>query len=408
MPFVLEPFQLDAVHRLKKGCILNGGTGSGKSLTGLSYYYLQNGGSEEYLLGGEYTPMKNPRDLYIITTAQKRDKLEWQGELIHFYMYTDPEYSMYQNKVIVDSWNNISKYRKVHGAFFLFDEDRVKGNGEWVKSFLDITRKNDWIILSATPGDKWTDYIPVFVANGFFKNKTQFNREHVIFSPYVKYPKVQRYFGMKKLQKLRNQILVNMDFARKTVQHHIDVPCEYDQYLYKSTLKNRWDPFNKKPFKDAAGLYYGLRKIVNSDVSRENALLGLLKVHNKVIVFYNFDYELDILREALKRKDMPFTEYNGHKHEPIPETDRWVYLVNYMAGAEGWNCTETDAMIFYSQNYSYSTTIQAAGRIDRLNTPFTDLYYYHFKSKASIDLMIARALKEKRDFNESKYYSKLF
>ena len=408
MPFVLEPFQLDAVHRLKKGCILNGGTGSGKSLTGLSYYYLQNGGSEEYLLGGEYTPMKNPRDLYIITTAQKRDKLEWQGELIHFYMYTDPEYSMYQNKVIVDSWNNISKYRKVHGAFFLFDEDRVKGNGEWVKSFLDITRKNDWIILSATPGDKWTDYIPVFVANGFFKNKTQFNREHVIFSPYVKYPKVQRYFGTKKLQKLRDQILVNMDFARKTVQHHIDVLCEYDQYLYKSTLKNRWDPFNKKPFKDAAGLYYGLRKIVNSDVSRENALLGLLKVHNKVIVFYNFDYELDILREALKRKDIPFAEYNGHKHEPIPETDRWVYLVNYMAGAEGWNCTETDAMIFYSQNYSYSTTIQAAGRIDRLNTPFTDLYYYHFKSKASIDLMIARALKEKRDFNESKYYSKLF
>lgn len=408
MPFVLEPFQLDAVHRLKKGCILNGGTGSGKSLTGLSYYYLQNGGSEEYLLGGEYTPMKNPRDLYIITTAQKRDKLEWQGELIHFYMYTDPEYSMYQNRVIVDSWNNISKYRKVHGAFFLFDEDRVKGNGEWVKSFLDITRKNDWIILSATPGDKWTDYIPVFVANGFFKNKTQFNREHVIFSPYVKYPKVQRYFGTKKLQKLRDQILVNMDFARKTVQHHIDVLCEYDQYLYKSTLKNRWDPFNKKPFKDAAGLYYGLRKIVNSDVSRENALLGLLKVHNKVIVFYNFDYELDILREALKRKDIPFAEYNGHKHEPIPETDRWVYLVNYMAGAEGWNCTETDAMIFYSQNYSYSTTIQAAGRIDRLNTPFTDLYYYHFKSKASIDLMIARALKEKRDFNESKYYSKLF
>lgn len=408
MPFVLEPFQLDAVHRLKKGCILNGGTGSGKSLTGLSYYYLQNGGSEEYLLGGEYTPMKNPRDLYIITTAQKRDKLEWQGELIHFYMYTDPEYSMYQNKVIVDSWNNISKYRKVYGAFFLFDEDRVKGNGEWVKSFLDITRKNDWIILSATPGDKWTDYIPVFVANGFFKNKTQFNREHVIFSPYVKYPKVQRYFGTKKLQKLRDQILVNMDFARKTVQHHIDVSCEYDQYLYKSTLKNRWDPFNKKPFKDAAGLYYGLRKIVNSDVSRENALLALLKVHNKVIVFYNFDYELDILREALKRKDIPFAEYNGHKHEPIPETDRWVYLVNYMAGAEGWNCTETDAMIFYSQNYSYSTTIQAAGRIDRLNTPFTDLYYYHFKSKASIDLMIARALKEKRDFNESKYYSKLF
>lgn len=408
MPFTLEPFQLDAVHRLKKGCILNGGTGSGKSLTGLSYYYLQNGGGEEFLKGGEHTPMKNPKDLYIITTAQKRDRLEWQGELIHFYMYTDPEYSMYKNKVIVDSWNNISKYKKVFGGFFIFDEDRIKGNGEWVKSFLNIARKNDWIVLSATPGDKWSDYIPIFVANGFFKNKTQFNHEHVVFSPYTKYPKVLRYFGTKKLQKLRDQILINMDFVRQTIQHHIDVPCDYDQYLYKSTLKNRWDPFNKRPFKDASGLYYALRKIVNSDISRENALIGIFKIHNKVIIFYNFDYELELLREALEKHNIPYAEYNGHKHEDIPQTDRWAYLVNYMSGAEGWNCIETDAMIFYSQNYSYSITVQAAGRIDRLNTPFRDLYYYHFKSKASIDLMIARALKEKKDFNESKYYSKLF
>lgn len=408
MPFTLEPFQLDAVKRMKKGCILNGGTGSGKSLTGLSYYYLQNCGSEEYLKGGEHTPMQNPKDLYIITTAQKRDRLEWNKELIHFYMYTDPEYSIYQNKVIVDSWNNVSKYKKVFGAFFIFDEDRVKGNGEWVKSFLNISRKNDWIVLSATPGDKWSDYIPIFVANGFFKNKTQFNHEHVIFSPYTKYPKIERYFGTKKLARLRDQILINMDFDRKTIPHHIDVPCEYDQYLYKSTLKNRWDPFNKRPFKDAAGLYYALRKIVNSDISRETNLITLTKLHNKIILFYNFDYELELLKEALSKRNIPFAEYNGHKHEEIPETDKWVYLVNYMAGAEGWNCTETDAMIFYSQNYSYSITTQAAGRIDRLNTPFTDLYYYHFKSKASIDLMIARALKEKKDFNESKYYSKLF
>lgn len=400
----LRPYQIDAIKRMKNGCILNGGVGSGKSFTSLGYYYLQNGGDMSALQGGEYIPMKNPKDLYIITTARKRDTLEWDGEITHFLLSKNPEVNFYKNKVVIDSWNNIKKYRGVYGAFFIFDEQRVVGSGAWVKSFLDIARKNDWILLSATPGDTWSDYIPVFVANGFYKNKTEFTRRHIVYSRFTKYPKVDRYLETGRLIRLRNQILVNMDFKRQTVSHHEDIYVKYDIDKYKVAGRLRWDPFKNEPIRDASGLCYVWRRIVNSDEARQVALLEIFEDHPKMIIFYNFNYELDILKEVFGGfKAVEVAEWNGHKHQPIPKSKSWVYLVQYTAGAEGWNCITTDTIVFYSQNYSYKVMQQAAGRIDRLNTPYTDLYYYHLKSRSGIDLAISKALSQKRNFNEGRF-----
>ena len=397
-PF-LYPYQMDAVNKMSNGCILNGGVGSGKSRTGLYYYFKEQGGS----IDPDYIPMQNPKDLYIITTAMKRDSLEFEGELANFLMSKNPEANFYKNKIVIDSWNNIKKYKDIVGAFFIFDEDRVTGNGTWVKTFLNIARKNKWIILSATPGDTWEQYIPVFVANGFYKNKTEFNREHVIFSRFTKYPKIERYINTGRLLRQRNQILVDMDFNRATVPHHEDIYVGYDILKYKNAMKTRWDPFKNEPIQQASGLCYVLRRIVNEDESRQVALLELLEKHTKAIIFYNFDYELDLLKEICNDGKRKVAEWNGHNHQPVPVGENWVYLVQYTAGAEGWNCITTDTIIFYSQNYSYKTVTQAAGRIDRLNTRFVDLYYYHFKSKSSIDLAISKALNEKRQFNESRF-----
>lgn len=401
----LYDYQLDAVNRMKNGCILCGGVGSGKSRTSLAYYYKEQGGQ----LGTKnYVKMKHPRDLYIITTARKRDEKEWEGELAPFLLTTNPDVALYDHKVVVDSWNNIKKYKDVYGAFFIFDEQRVVGSGVWVKAFLNIARKNHWILLSATPGDTWSDYIPVFVANGFYKNKSEFIREHVIYSRYTKYPKIDRYMNVRKLDRLRDDILVEMDFERQTVAHHEDIFVKYNIDMYKDAGKNRWNPFTDEPITNAAGLCYVWRKIVNSDLTRQIALLELFEKHPKMIVFYNFDYELDILKGLYYGPDVEVSEWNGHKHEPVPESDSWVYLVQYTAGAEGWNCIKTDTIVFYSQNYSYKVMQQAAGRIDRLNTRFIDLYYYHLKSRSGIDLAISRALREKRNFSESKYAGKRF
>lgn len=401
-PFLYD-YQLDAVKKLRNGSILCGSVGSGKSRTGLFYYFKENGGwIDEY----GYTPMENPQDLVIITTAKKRDSLEFEGELTHFLISTNPEINYYNNKVTIDSWNNIGKYQDLKNCFFLLDEQRLVGSGAWVKAFLKIAKHNNWILLSATPGDTYSDYIPVFLANGFFRNKTEFTREHVVYSRFTKYPKIDRYIGTQRLDRLRDRVLVQMNYQHKINTHIEDVYCQYDISLYKNTMRYRWDYFKDEPITNASGLCYLLRRIVNSDESRQVALLQLLEDIPRAIIFYSFDYERDILLNLQYGSDVEVAEWSGHAHQPIPNGEKWVYLCQYTSACEGWECIRTNVIIFYSQNYSYKTMTQAAGRIDRLNTPYTDLYYYHLKSRSGIDLAISRSLKEKKNFNETRYISK--
>lgn len=401
----LRNYQYDAMKRLKNGNILCGGVGSGKSRTALAYYFKEQDG---YFDENKYEPMDDckVKDLYIITTARKRDTLEWESEMVPFLITTHKEESLYSHNVVVDSWNNIQKYVDVKGAFFIFDEQRVVGSGAWVKAFYKITDKNNWILLSATPGDTWQDYIPVFVANKFFKNKTEFIRNHIVYNHRVKFPKVDRYLETGKLIKLRNSILVTMDFKRHTVSHHEDVYVKYNIQDYKDLIRNRKNPATGEPIKSASEFCYELRRIVNTDISRQIVLMEILEKHPKAIIFYNFDYELELLRQLCGSSGLNVAEWNGHNHQPIPTGESWVYLVQYTAGAEGWNCITTDTIIFYSENYSYKIMEQSAGRIDRMTTPFTDLYYYHLKSRSGIELAIAKSLREKKEFNQSAFAKK--
>ena len=387
MSVQLDGNQLLALEQLKSGSILCGGVGSGKSRTSLAYFTVKEckGG-----LNGEQ--MQEPKNLYIITTAKKRDSKEWEDEF--------PPFPFDEIDICIDSWNNIGKYADVKDSFFIFDEQRLVGSGAWVKAFLKISKSNRWILLSATPGDTWMDYIPVFIANGFYKNRTEFIRRHVVYSRFAKFPKVDHYVETGRLLRLRKSILVNMKYLKPTQQHHFQITVGYDREKYKFVTKERWDIFKDEPLRDMSALCYLLRRIVNSDPQRVDAVRRLIADHPRVIIFYNFDYELEILRNLGEELGMSTAEWNGHRHQPIPDGSSWIYLVQYTAGAEGWNCTSTNVIIFYSQNYSYKNAVQAAGRIDRRNTPYTDLYYYHLRSNSSIDVAIYQALSRKKNFNE--------
>ena len=396
MGISLYKHQQDAIKKMRNGCILCGDVGSGKSRTGLAYYFIQQGGKLE-----PYEKMNNPKRLYIITTARKRDEQEWEGELVPFLL--SPSQNEYDFDVVIDSWNNIKKYIEVKDAFFIFDEQRVVGSGAWVKAFYKITKSNEWILLSATPGDTWMDYIPVFVANGFYKNRTAFINEHVIYDYRMKFPKVDRYINTGRLLRLRNRILVDMEFERSTIIHHEDVFVDYDSRAYKDLFKYRWNNEKGEPIENASELCYEARKIVNSHPSRLNMVYNIALEKNRVIIFYNFDYELELLHQLFDESVFTVAEWNGHKHQPVPETTHWVYFVQYTAGSEAWNCITTDTIIFFSQNYSYKVMKQASGRINRLNTPYKDLYYYHLKSRSGIDVAISKALKSKKKFNETRF-----
>ena len=247
------------------------------------------------------------------------------------------------------------------------------------------------------------DYIPVFVANGFYKNRTEFLREHAVYNRYSKYPKVDRWMGVERLERHRKEILVEMPFERHTTRHTKNEIVTYDKDLFNVVMKDRWNPWKQRPIRESGEYFHAMRKVVNSDLSRLAKIVDLTTVHDRLIVFYNFDYELDILRVLPDVLEIPVAELNGHKHDDLPEGDRWVYLVQYTSGSEAWNCTTTNAIAFYSLNYSYRVLEQAKGRIDRLDTEYEDLYYYMLRSMAPIDLAIVKALARKQNFNEKSF-----
>lgn len=380
----LMDHQLEVIPKLSSGKILYGGTGAGKGATVLGYYMRE----------------QCPRDLFVITTAKKRDSLDWEREAVSFGIGTEPDATV-GGVIRVDSWNNIGNYTDVSDAFFVFDEQRLVGHGAWVRAFLKIAKKNDWLMLSATPGDSWMDYAPVFIANGFYKHITDFKMDHVVYESFVKFPKIKGYLGERKLQMLRNEILVEMPYVKDTERMLNYMYCSYDTELVKRVWKDRWHVFENRPIKDAAECFRVMKQIINSDWSRLDQILWCLKSHPKLIVFYNFNYELDILRTLAV--DVPVYEYNGHVKDPVPEGEKWVYLVQYVAGAEAWNCTSTDAMVLYSLTYSYKNFEQAQGRIDRLDTKFTNLYYYILVSHSIVDRAIMASLERKENFNERKW-----
>lgn len=414
--------QRAAVEKLKNGNVLWGGVGTGKSRVAVAYYQKR----------------EKPRDVYVITTAKKRESLDWEGEFARIGVGKKPDGTV-AGVLHVDSWNNIANYTGIKNAFFIFDEQRVVGKGLWSKAFIDIAKRNRWIMLSATPGDTWLDYVPVFIANGFYKSRSEFNREHVVFKPYVRYPKVERYQNVRTLILHRNSLLVHMPYERRTRRHIRDVLVEHDQLAFKRAVKDRWHVYENRPLTNVSELFSVMRRIASTHPSRLRILRELVATHAKIIIFYNYNYELAMLREFLEdewisptenprlenaetgsgsgkntrtvgehgstsetshtQESFAVAEWNGSKHQPIPQTDRWVYLVQYTAGAEGWNCIDTNTVIFFSPPWSYKLYEQAMGRIDRLNTPFTDLYYFRFVTNSLIDKLVLRALAEKRNFN---------
>lgn len=375
MAYNLYPHQEEALRKIKSGSILNGGVGSGKTITSLVFYKTYH----------------SSKRLYVITTAKKRDSGDWE----------DDAKKVGVKIVKVDSWNNIKNYMHLENSFFIFDEQRVVGYSAWGKSFITICRKNKWILLSATPGDTWMEYMTTFIANGFYRNKSDFVDQHVEFDQWVKYPKIKAYHNVDKLMRLRREILVPMHFERKTKRHRKFIPSNYDEKKYERVMRERWNIFEDKPIENGSEFMQILRKLTAADEDRIFNAKFLMDIHDRLIVFYNYNYERDILIQIAQELGKPYWEWNGHAHQEVPNRDKWLYFVQYTAGAEGWNCITTNTILFYSLNYSFKIVEQAEGRIDRLNTPYTDLEYYFLTSNAQIDKDIYKAIKTKEKFNES-------
>lgn len=410
MPNVeLAPHQLKAIGEMKNGCILTGEVGSGKSRTAIAYFLTRVSESTLKVNGFGQTDIPNkPKDLYIFTTARKRKSLEWDEEAALFMLHRDSEQSFGGMKLTIDSWNNVGKYTEVENAFVIFDEQRLSGAGAWVKAFHKLASRNQWVVLSATPGDVWLDYAPIFIANGYYKNRSEFLSRHVVFNNFGGFPRVERYVETRRLEQIRSRLIVEMPVHRHTKRHIETYIVDYDEELFKRVMNDRWHVYEERPLRDAGEMMQVMRRVVNTDISRIGAVMKLFEKHPKLIIFYNFDYELEMLRTLKNCLDVEIKEYNGKVHELVPEGERWLYLVQYTAGAEAWNCVTTDTIIFWSLNYSWRVFEQCQGRIDRLNTPFIDLWYYVLRSQSWIDMQIRKKIVLKQKFNEKALASKIW
>lgn len=390
---ILYDYQKDVIEKLESGSVLVGGVGSGKTLTSLVWYHDMACSS-----------MNNPKDLYVITTAKKRDSMEWELDGNKIKLTSDKALSPYGVSMTVDSWNNIDKYINIKNCVFIFDEQHITGKGPWVRAFMRIAKYNDWIVVTATPGDKWIEYMPLFIANGFYKNRMDFYTKHVVWNRFTTYPSIDKYINCDLLIQNKDRLLVKMDYESRFEKHVELLYTDYDRSTYDCIIKRRWDPFEMKPLENLSQVNYLLKKASYSHLDKTNHMLDIIKAHKKVIAFYRYNYELEELRSLrVFLKNTKIAELNGMNHDPIPDTDSWLYLVQYNSGSEAWNCVVTNCMVFYSVDYSYKAMVQAAGRIDRVNSKFDELYYYVLVSRAKIDADILECLKNKKEFNMDTY-----
>lgn len=388
-----RPHQRDAIRKISNGNVVVGATGSGKSLVGLVYYYTN-------ILEGSVEPFRKPTksvSLYIITTATKRDSLDWNSECAEFALSTNQEASVNGIKVVIDSWNNIKKYKDIRGGFFLFDEQKTTGYKRWSKIFIRIAKNNRWILITATPSDRWMDLLSVFIANGFYKNKRDFVNQHVTYNPYVKYPSITGYRNVNKLRILKKRIFVIIDYQSPSIIENKVISVDYDVDALTQIEKTEWNPFTDSPIINLSEFASVLRRSLNSHPSRINEAIRIRNTVKKLIVFYNFNFELEILKHGYS--GIKIGELNGHRHDALPVGSDWVYLVQYNSGNEAWECFTTNHMLFYSLNYSFRIMTQAKGRINRLTSGFNYMYYYYLVSNHWLDKGIQKALNKKRDFN---------
>ena len=401
---ILKPFQENCLERLSTGKVLAADTGAGKSIMSLAWYLSKECASDEHSLKSgakAWTLYHGSPDLYIITTPKKRDSEEWESDLSKFNLVKGRNSKeMGEVNIFIDSWNNIKKYTEIKNSVFIFDEQRAVGSGTWAKSFVKIAKQNHWIMLSATPGDTWSDWCPLMIAKGYYPNRTAFFNKHAVYNPYVKYREIIRWDNTDELEYYRSKMLVTCRMEKKTTRHFEEVIADCsNKYEVKRAYKERTNPKTGEPFKSASELCAYTRNIINTDPTRSAVGLKIIQMYDRIIIFYTLTDELEGIKWACNKAGRKMYFYNGEIHDQVPTGNNWAYIVQYTAGSEAWNCTTCNAMLFWDLTYSYKQFKQATGRIDRLNTPYSDLYYYAIRSYMPLDLAIRRALREKKDFN---------
>lgn len=376
----LYSYQEEYFKHVKPNYIYDMDTGTGKTIMGLHHHQ---------------TYFKD-KPLLIVAPASKINEGGWQRTIDEHY--PNIEYDTCTYNMLGKKWSQYKDW------FVIFDEcHRLKNScGVWGKAGYNLTKISaGFILLSATAiPNGWEDSINYFKMFGLAKNKTQFIRNEAITTMDYGYMEI---LGWKNENKLKNMW--------KSISRHLskdeatDLPPLVFENVYfkasatyKTIKKDRI--YNDVLYDNQMKLRHGLRLNTNLKNKIEYIKDFVDSTNDNIIIFYNYDEELKLLKENIDKK----TYLCNGSIKDYPKKSEWdsikntVTLANYKSGSEAVEFTYANIIVYFSPTESYTEYYQSYGRCYR-NGQTKKVTAYKFITDNTIEADIYKALDSKQDFN---------
>lgn len=389
---MLYNFQRQLLNSIEENYIIAADTGTGKTMMAIHHYLKHNTGEP----------------LLILAPPQKIKEGGWQREL-------DFVASHYNIEIPYDiiSYGVLSKRWKEYKDWFLvMDECHYVKNptSQRGKAAINLTKQStNFLLLSATPSSNgWGDTIAYMIMFGYYKNKTQFLKEHAVYNriDYGNGPVnvVSDYRDQEKLQKLYQSFSIKL-----AKEDCLDLPpLVFEKVHFKPSKEyniiKKDRVLGEELFDNISKLQHGLRFYANQADKLKYTEMLLEGTEENVIIFYNYKQENEELKKIAKKLKKKVFEVSGSKTN-LPDKEKWtslknsVTIVQYQAGAAGIELQYANIVIFHTPTYSYQDYEQALGRAYR-NGQTKKVTVYQYITKNTIETSIYQALAAKKDFTE--------
>lgn len=395
----LYGFQKQAIGELLAGKhIVISATGSGK-------------GAMAVIWAKETCKRSKKKKVLVITTASKSRTGDFEADAD---LWCSTSFREQLEAFTVISWHKLKAWVSAHTielSEWVVIADEVAKASAGVSSgmgraFLQLAGKTpDWAGFTATPGDTWIKFYPYFQACGLVKNKTYFMTKYVRVQTFKGFPEIIGYDHEDELKSFWQRISTAPD----TRQMMRELPGEEHKVVefkkastYDKTLKSRVAPDGT--LLDTSGsLCAELRRQCFTKDKQQWIKDFVENLGDGAVMFYNFIKTGDELEEIVKKalpKDAKIWRIDG-KHHEIPTADtigkRDIVLCQWQSGSEALNLQFLHYWVSVELCYSYSTAVQARGRIKRIGQKSHMLYYY-LQTKGTIETAVMRCLKNKGEF----------
>lgn len=406
----LYPYQEKYLEGLPSRYMFSASLGVGKSPMALVHYIRK----------------AYPQPLLILAPASKVRSSDWSRELEEVFAAHNlalPEYQVLSYDKFAYNPSNDAFRKGKRPKWHEFAPDY--GGKEWAviadevqyckapssnrsKALYHVAKNASFFIgLSGTPmPNGWIDFANYSKIFGFTKGITEFKKKYCDIQTYKGFPEIVGYWRIPELEKQWRSIAKPLSRENATelperTFYNIKLKAPRIYFEYLVDRKNEQGVLLDNPSKLAHALRQSLAK---NKIDRLDEILS--STSDNVVVFYNYELELQLIKEMLakKHKDKMMFEQNGHKHE-IPPKEAWervhnsVTLAHYKSGATGVEMQYANITIYYSPTYSYAEYEQSKGRTHR-NGQTKKCIYYRFYSVGTIEKNIWECIAQKKDFSE--------